>query len=99
MDRGGEKNTSYFLHLEKRNSDSKFIKKLIDKDNKEMTDLNDIISEQQKFYEDLYKTKLNNNPDEHFLNNNNIPTLSELEKNICDNPLSIEIQIQIVYWF
>ena len=39
----GEKNTQYFLNLEKRNSDCNHIKKLIDKDGKEITNLDEII--------------------------------------------------------
>ena len=54
----GEKNTKFFLNLEKRNSDSTHIKKLIDKDNREITGLDNIIKEQEIFYNDLYRSKL-----------------------------------------
>ena len=84
----GDKNTQNLLNLEKRNSDCNHIKKLIDKDGKEITNLDEIIME-QNFYENLYKTKLKDTDEEkdateHFLNTNNIPGLSALEKKICN---------------
>ena len=46
----GEKNTKQFLNLEKRNANSNYIKKLIDKDNKEIFELEEIINEEVKYY-------------------------------------------------
>ena len=40
----GENNTKYVLNLEKRNANSNYIKKLIDKDNKEIVELEEIIN-------------------------------------------------------
>ena len=45
----GEKNTKYFLNLEKRNYNNKCIRKLITKENKELTSLEDIIEEEVLF--------------------------------------------------
>ena len=47
----GEKNTKYFLNLEKRNYNNTCIKTLINKDNKEITDMTEILEEQKLFYE------------------------------------------------
>ena len=90
----GEKNTKYFLNLEKRNYNQKCIKKLIGSNGTEITDQKEIIDEQRRFYEDLYSSKLkytkdNESLDEYFLNNK-IPTLNEELKNICDQELTIE---------
>ena len=43
--RGG-KNTKYFLNLEKRNFNNKYIRKLITSNNEEITLLKDIINEE-----------------------------------------------------
>jgi hypothetical protein len=49
----GEKNTSYFLQLEKHNYINKRISNLL-VNNKEITDANEILKEEKKFYENLY---------------------------------------------
>ena len=90
----GEKNTKYFLNLEKRNYNQKCIKKLIGLDGKEITEKNEIIEEQRRFYEDLYSSKLkctsdNELLDEYFLKND-IPKLDDELKNMCEQPLTIE---------
>ena len=54
--------------------------------------MTEIINEQNTFYEHLYTSKkLNNieNIEEQFLNTDNIPKLSEIEKNDCEDELSI----------
>ena len=91
----GEKNTKYFLNLEKRNSNSKYIKKLITSDNNELTDVKDIINEQLSFYENLYSSKLKNDENtrtisNEFLETDNIPKLNALDKEFCDNKLTLE---------
>ena len=83
----GEKNTKFFLNLEKRNANSKYIKKLIDKDDKEITELEKIINEEVEYYEDLYTSKVKRTSDiriieNDFLTNKNIPKLNELEKSL-----------------
>ena len=88
----GEKNTKYFLNLEKRNYNIRHIKKLICEGNTEITDPNAILQKQKDYYENLYKSKYiksdNLSKIEHsFLNNTNIPKLCELDKAICENPL------------
>ena len=50
----GEKNTKYFLNLEKRNYNNTCIKTLFNKDNEEITDMKQILEEQKRFYENLY---------------------------------------------
>ena len=52
----GEKNTKYFLNLEKRNYNNKCIRKLITKENKALTSLEDTIEEEVLFYKTLYTT-------------------------------------------
>ena len=76
----GEKNTKYFLNLEKRNANHTYIKKIINDESEEITDINDIIKEEIKFYEHLYTSKLEYNTEtkeaeKQFLENNKIPKL------------------------
>ena len=53
----GENNTKYFINLEKRNYDRKYIKTLITDNGKEITIQKDIVKEQMNFYVKLYATK------------------------------------------
>ena len=56
----GEKNSKFFLNLEKRNYNNKYIKKLISGDNRELTNLKDIIEEEKLFYKTLYTRSTRN---------------------------------------
>ena len=91
----GEKNTKYFLNLEKRNYNNTCIKTLINKNNKEVSDMEDIILEQKNFYESLYTSKIQNEMSKTeiintFTLDQNLPKLSEIDKQMCDNPITIE---------
>ena len=81
----------YFIILEKRNHDKKYIKKLIKDNGSEITNQKDKLNEQMRFYQKLYTSNLkrsNNIPE--FKEDDQIPKLSEEQKSICDNSLSIE---------
>ena len=89
----GEKSTKYFLNLEKRNHIKKHIRKLhisgVIK-----TDPFCILKEQERFYKDLYK-RSTTDPDitfkiSSFLNDLNIPALSEDQKKFCEGKISAE---------
>ena len=54
----GEKPTSYFLNLEKRNFTNKVITKIID-DDKEYTSTEEILNSQTMYYKTLYSEKIN----------------------------------------
>ena len=81
----GEKNTKYFLNLEKRNQNNTYIKALINKENKEIDDIKDIIKEEEMFYKELYRTRIDEQEKVEIQNNDftrkeNIPQLSEENK-------------------
>ena len=89
----GEKNTSYFLKLETRNKQVKNITKLIDDNEKEITDQNDILQEELDFYRKLYtQPKDANNREEikQFFLNEDTPKISEENKTLCDSDISLE---------
>ena len=55
----GEKNNKYFLSLEKQNIKRTSIRKLIDKEGKEIEDPTKILTEVRSFYQNLYQKKNN----------------------------------------
>ena len=55
----GERNTKYFLGLEKSNFNKKCMRSLKEKNGKICTSQNDIIQIQVDFYSELYKKKIN----------------------------------------
>ena len=91
----GEKNSKYFLNLEKRNYKMKCITKLITENDKEISDSNEILIEETDYYKKLYTqpTPTNNNerlqclPE--FLDQNT-PKISEEEVELCDKPIDLE---------
>ena len=83
----GEKSTKYFLNLEKRNHVKKHVRKL-KTSGAIVTDPFNILSEQKRFYQELYTSK-NKNADntqatEFFLNNLKISTLTEQQTLSCE---------------
>ena len=89
----GEKNTKYFLNLEKNNYTNKLITNL-EVNGKLISDPNNISKELTYFYKDLYTEKLNeqdnsyNNSTNLFLENSDIPKLSELQKDFCERQVT-----------
>lgn len=87
----GERNTNYFLNLEKRNFCQKSVTKLKLKDDTYTYDQFDILQEEKQFYESLYTSK---NADARkfahspFFKPENITPLSQEDKLACENPIS-----------
>ena len=86
----GEKSTKYFLNLEKRNHRKKHMRKLTI-DESVTIDSFTILSEQKRFYQNLYKSGRNESDDRYaaksFLTNLIIPKLSEEEKRSCEGKI------------
>ena len=89
----GEKSTKYFLNLEKRNHIKKHMRKL-NINGSFTTDPFKILSEQRRFYKELYSSRNNNNDNslktESFLKDLSIPKLSEEQKISCKGKITIE---------
>ena len=91
----GEKSTKYFLNLEKRNHVKKHIRKLVISGIVK-TDPFDILQEQKRFYRELYKSSKFNSDAENrqnivkFLENLNIPQLTEEQMLTCKGKISAE---------
>ena len=86
----GEKPSRYFLALENRNFTSKIIPKLIKSDGTVTTDQQEIISETETFYKDLYTEDSNiENVDLNILFKDvNVPKLSNEESSELDGPIT-----------
>ena len=87
----GERSFKYFLNLEKRNHVKKHIRKLCI-NGLLTTDTLRILNEQKCFYQELYQsinsTSNNSEKISLFLDNLNIPKLSETDKNFCEGKIS-----------
>ena len=85
----GEKSSKYFLNLERRNHVKKHMRKL-KISGVITTDPFSILAEQKRFYQELYKSRNNNNTDgthtiESFLHSLNIPVLTEVVMRRCNH--------------
>ena len=84
----GERNTKYFHSLERRHHDIKIVSKLQFGINCYTEDQFEILEEEKKLYESLYRIrKFKNSP---FLSQKNVSALSEEEKNFCEGLVNEE---------
>ena len=81
-----ERSTKYFLNLEKRNHVKKHMRKLYINDSM-TTDPLSIISEQKRFYQELYTSYDGDNEVKNFLNVLDIPKLTEEQKHMCEGKI------------
>ena len=86
----GEKNTKYFLNLEKRNVVNKTITSLYKSDGTVVTDQEGLLQEQVLYYESLYKNKNTADPNayECFKKGVNVKKLNDEEKKCCEGKLT-----------
>ena len=90
----GEKNTKYFLNLEKRNQEIKHIRCLMTENQELIYKPADILNEQMSFYKNLY-TETDSNRDKsvycaEFPDNPDMKKLSQKQKDICEMTLTQE---------
>ena len=96
------------MNLEKRNYNSKYIKKVIKTNGVEISEPSQILQEQLEFYTNLYKSRCSGQPNFDLLDtfhtigycpiriyywilsNKNIPKLNEVDKQKCDDGLTLE---------
>ena len=92
----GEKNSKYFLNLEKNNFETKHIKKLITDSNTTIIAQPAILKYEEEFYEDLLTSKFDPVDNDRisdtaeFLNSITLPPLPDNSRYICEKPLEIE---------
>jgi hypothetical protein len=93
----GEKNSKFFLNLEKRNHNMKCITKLIKEDNKEITNSEEILKYEEEFYKNLYSEPPKNNltieqqqkNTDSFINNT-LPKLTEIDRHSCEGAMTLK---------
>ena len=86
----GEKNTKYFLSLEKSKQNRKTITTLKVNGHR-VTTIDEILDAEVKFYEDLYSTRREHNDNEEYLKNIHLDhKLSEEEANVCEGPITLK---------
>ena len=90
----GEKNTAYFLNLEKTNAASNTITSITAENGQIFTTQNDILIQQTKFYKELYQEdpSLQNKSDKYisdFLGQNcTVPSLEEEDRDSCEGRIT-----------
>ena len=85
----GERNTKYFLNLEKRNFSSTHISRVKTREGNETTNAEEILSMQKRFYEQLYaQVPCTNEDGDAFFNNPDLVRLSENDQRILEQPLT-----------
>ena len=80
------------MSLEKRNYNVKYIKKLLNQSGEEIVNLENILSEQQSFYRNLYSSRENNidSSYQNFLCDDTLPRLNDSEHEELERDLQIE---------
>ena len=82
--------TKYFLKLEKCKARLLNISKLNLENNVTVTSHKSILAEQRKFYENLYEKHNEETEFEFMLLNSKEPKITELERALCEEPISLE---------
>ena len=87
-----EKNNKFFLGIEKARANSKIMEQVKDEQGNILTKQADIQNRQTRFFEDLYKKRINEQDMENkidtFTEGCNVPKLSENQKETCELPLT-----------
>ena len=87
----GEKSTKFFLGLEKKKAISGTIDSLMVGEDKEVKKYNEVLNEIRTFYQKLFSKQDLNEPDTHiFLEGLNLPKISDFEKNLCENEITLD---------
>ena len=85
-----EKGSKYFIAMEKRNAKINNISRLISDNGDSITSQNNILKELHKFYQSLYSNSQYDKTLEHSFFTNNIPKLSDENKRLCENNITIQ---------
>ena len=89
----GERSSKYFLNLEKRNYENKFITRLTKDDESCLTDPKEVLEEQRRFYSTLYSSQNPRVNDPRFnllFTGDMIKTLDNEQKESCEGLLTVE---------
>jgi len=86
----GEKSNKYFLTLEKRNKAKTHIKKLIDKDNNDVTQSGEILKLIERHFSTVFESKSCKTEKEcmDFLSSFSVPSVSAVDKEVCERKIT-----------
>jgi hypothetical protein len=91
----GERNSKFFLNLEKRNYNMKCITKLLNEDDTEITLPDKILEYEETFYKNLYSAPIKNNNEKieeqqaaNYFKDETIPKIGEHEKATCESDIT-----------
>ena len=88
----GEKNTKYFLGLEKSRANAKIMEEVYNENGTLVSKQSEIVNVQKRYFSNLYKDKVNSQgleqKVEQFIRTTTIPTLSEEQKNSCEGQVT-----------
>ena len=89
----GEKNTKYFLGLEKAKAMNKIMDSVINKEGVEVNGQENILRVQKEYFESLYKKRVDDSNlmdnIKTFISDAPIPQLNVVEKELCDEDISV----------
>ena len=91
----GEKNTKYFLNLEKRNYRNKCITKLIKEDKNTIEESDEILKYEEEYYKILYSQPVNNE-EKHRIDimseflDVETPKINEADMELCEQDINLE---------
>jgi hypothetical protein len=89
----GEKNSKYFLNLEKRNYKNKCITKLINEEEETITNSVEVLEYETKFYKNLYTENETHNNIENITNefiDENLPKIDNDDMELCEQQITLE---------
>ena len=100
----GERNTKYFVNLEKCSHNRKHIVKLKTDENEHLEEPNEILLEMEHFYKTLYTSQLPevstfNESSKPFLNPENLPKLNPELQNTCEGLITADECLSILKTF
>jgi len=89
----GEKNTKYFLNLEKSKANGKIMDCVKNENGNIVTKQSDIMKVQQNYFANLYKKKVDGldmtDKIDRFLNNTSLPNLLQEQRDCCEGEVSV----------
>jgi hypothetical protein len=88
----GEKNTKFFLNLEKRNYKNKCITKLVNEQKEELTDSEKILEYEAEYYKKLYSESnvLPNRINDDLFLSENTPKISNVKSDLCEKNITLQ---------
>ena len=86
----GEKNSKYFVNLEKQKYEKKVLNNLLTEEGKHITEAEDVSRELVSFYSQLYSSKGVDTEAQTSFFDEEVPKLDDEDRNVCEEEITIE---------